>query len=93
MSGNNISGYGVNSNFPISNQNTQTPRLPENAVPGNTQKSFKNDGYSFDLSTLPTGKVPDVKVGFWDKVSGGFGDVMNTPQNLQAFKQFEGNVF
>ncbi|MFN8673635.1 MAG: peptidoglycan-binding domain-containing protein [Candidatus Sericytochromatia bacterium] len=91
---NNINGFSVNPNTYIPSQQYQNTNNGGNQVVlPSGQQSFKNDGYAFDLSTLPTGKVPtNTKAGFWEKLSG-FGDVMNTQQNVQAYKTFEANLY
>lgn len=90
---NSINGYSVNPNLAISPQTYQKPAVQQGATPVAGNPSYKGDGYSFDLSNVPTGKVPDVKVGFWDKFSAVSSDVMNTPKNLQLFKDFQANTF
>lgn len=90
---NSINGYSVNPNLAVSPQTYQRPAAQQDAAPVTGNPSYKGDGYSFDLSNVPTGKVPDVKVGFWDKFSSVSSDVMNTPKNLQLFKDFQANTF
>lgn len=92
---NSINGYNVNPNLAISQQTYQRPTKQEVAVvpvAGNTT-SYKGDGYSFDLSSVQAGKVPEAKIGFLDKLMGSSENVMNTPKNLQLFKDFQSNIF
>lgn len=83
---NNISTTGIQ--VPVSsNRNTQNTGTQQTS-----QGYTPNDSYAFNLNSIPTGKVPDVKVGISDKISGLFKDVLNTPQNLQQYKLFESTI-
>lgn len=53
---------------------------------------YKSDGYAFDLSSVPQGPVPDVKVGLMDKMSASFKDVLNTEANMKNFVAFQNSM-
>jgi hypothetical protein len=83
----NVNNYGVNN----PNIGPATPYAGNYQTPSNPAVNAfnKNDSYAFNLSNVPTGKVPDVKVGMWDKVTAYFGDVTDSPENLKIYKEFK----
>jgi hypothetical protein len=89
----NVNNYSVNNPYigtttPVANNFQQTQNNP--AI--NNNAFNKNDSYAFNLSNVPTGNVPDVKVGMWDKVTAYFGDVNDSPENLKLYKVFKSAI-
>ncbi len=86
----NVNNYGVSgtnytTNYPKGNQGQQASyNVPNNQV------RKPDDKYAFESNNMAAGKVPTI--GMWDKMSSYFKDVMNTPQNLQSFKNFETSI-
>lgn len=85
----NIGNYGVNpgSNVGYNNQNNNNYQVQPQNNQGNN--GYGNDGYAFNLSSNNNAPVPDVKVGFWDKITTTFDDVHRSQENLSKFKAFE----
>lgn len=81
---NNIS-IGRAIDLPESNKGT----VPQKTETPSKNSGYKSDGYAFDLSKVPQGSVPDVKVGLMDKMSASFKDVLNTEANMKNFVAFE----
>lgn len=85
---NNINGYNVGNITPTNYPRTNNPNQGT-VSPAQNSGYTSNDGYSFNMNTIPTGRVPDAKVGIWDKAGGLFSNVLNTPQNMQLYKNFQ----
>lgn len=81
--------YGVNPNIganPAVNNNAYQQQTFQAAGSNNYNTA---DGYAFNMTQVPTGRVPNVEVSWWDKLTAGFDDVMKTDDNLRQFKVFE----
>jgi hypothetical protein len=90
---NNVNGYSIGSGVTPVNYPRTNPQNQGNINPAQQASSFPtNDGYSFNMNTIPTGKVPDAKVGIWDKAGSLFNNVLNTPQNMQLYKNFQSAI-
>ena len=83
---NNVNGTNPNLYVDTRNNNGQQKFV----APPTQQGGYKNDGYAFNMSnTVTNGPVPDVKVGFMDKMGLTFKDVMPTDENTKRFVAFE----
>ncbi len=83
---NNVNG--TNPNLYVDTRNNSGQQRLVN--PPVQQGGYKTDGYAFNMSnTVNSGPVPDVKVGFMDKMGITFKDVMPTDENTKRFVAFE----
>ncbi len=87
----NVNNYGGGTNLsPLPSYNNNNQPQNNNFVENNNYS--RNDSYAFNLSNVPSGKVPDVEVGLLDKVTSYFKDVNQSPENLKMFKVFENSI-
>jgi hypothetical protein len=84
---NNVNGSNPNLYVDPRNNNNGQPKIVN---PPRQQGGYNTDGYAINMSnTIATGPVPDVKVGFMDRMGLTFKDVMQTEDNTKRFVAFQ----
>lgn len=84
---NNVNGSNPNLYVDPRNNNNGQPKF---VTPPRQQGGYNTDGYAINMSnTNPVGPVPDVKVGFMDRMGLTFKDVMQTEENTKRFVAFQ----
>lgn len=87
---NNVNGSNPNLYVDTKTNNSQQPKLVN---PPRQQGGYNTDGYAVNMSnTIATGPVPDVKVGFMDKMGLTFKDVLQSDENVKRYVAFQNSM-
>lgn len=87
---NNVNGSNPNLYVDTRTNNGQQPKLVN---PPRQQGGYNADGYAVNMSNVTaTGPVPDVKVGFMDKMGLTFKDVLQSDENVKRYVAFQNSM-